>query len=213
MLRLHCTSLETVWKTNREAQELKPHCSHFEDRLWLRLKLPSNKGTEFQRSAAERHPFRNRNLNFIVSCRKLFRNHRVHKLPLLENFVEEEANPNPLGRRGRLSSKKSSATLWWMQGFCILHMMGVDCYPRIYLYNDYIWKYFLMYTYCHLYLYLWNCTCIAKIYKQRIFVYRGFLKYVANARDFLIFNERCTSWEYHRWIIWRCLTQFNSKSK
>jgi hypothetical protein len=38
--------------------------------------------------------------------------------------------------------KNSSTTLRWMLGFFILHMIGVDCYSKIFLYtyiDDYMW--------------------------------------------------------------------------
>jgi len=41
---------------------------------------------------------------------------------------------------------------------------------------------YCMYTYCHLYFYHLNCTCIAWFYTQKN-LYRGFLEYIVNTQN------------------------------
>ena len=95
---------------------------------------------------------------------------------------------------------------WWMLEFCIIHKIGVHYHSKVYLYtyvDDYIWKWMFLrtYTYCHLYIYHWNCTYSAWLYNQKKLVYRKCFLYIAKAHDFLVFNVRCTPWEWTMTLI------------
>ena len=82
-----------------------------------------------------------------------------------------------------------------MLGFYIIHMLGfiiIQKHICILILKLDMNVLLLMYTYCHLYFFSLKLYVYFLVLQKKKLVYRGFLKYVANAHWFLVFNEKCT---------------------